>query len=127
MSGCSSKRFSFFPQDTASAKGPRNQVLGILIFDIRPEGKCFLETTHFGLPHIQLSRLRGLKSITVLFRDDDDDDDNEDNNSVQDIDEENNGREIANDEDNRELNNRHDYSKELDTEVIKLPRQVGRL
>ncbi|KAH9203410.1 hypothetical protein DL95DRAFT_152487 [Leptodontidium sp. 2 PMI_412] len=70
-----------------------------------------------------LSRLRGLKSITVLFRDDDDDDDD----SVQDVDEENDGGEIANDEDNRELINRHDCSKELDTEVTKLQARADEL
>ncbi|KAH6725077.1 hypothetical protein BKA61DRAFT_688507 [Leptodontidium sp. MPI-SDFR-AT-0119] len=72
-----------------------------------------------------LSRLRGLKSITVLFRDDDDDDD--DNDSVQDVDEENDGGEIANDEDNRELINRHDCSKELDTEVTNLQARADEL
>ncbi|KAH6719562.1 hypothetical protein BKA61DRAFT_653067 [Leptodontidium sp. MPI-SDFR-AT-0119] len=72
-----------------------------------------------------LSRLRGLKSITVLFRDDDDDD--EDNDSFQDVNEENDGGEIANDEDNRELNNRHDCSKELDTEVTKLQARADEL
>ncbi|CAD6446988.1 548c8ca1-dcab-4d66-83db-05603e4b4183 [Sclerotinia trifoliorum] len=70
-----------------------------------------------------LSRLRGLKSITVLFRDDED----KDEDSVQDVDEENDGGEIANDEDNMELNNRHDCSEGLDTEVRKLQARADEL
>jgi len=83
-----------------------------------------------------LSRLGGLKSIMVLFRDDEDDysdgdddgdDDDEDRDSVQDVDDEHDEGELANVEDNRELNNRHDCSTGLDTEVTKLQARAEEL
>ena len=87
-----------------------------------------------------LSRLGGLKSITVLFRDDEDDYsdgddgddgddgvDDEDRDSVQDVNDENDEGELANVQDNRELNNRHDCSTGLDTEVTKLQARAEEL
>ncbi|KAL5330845.1 hypothetical protein ACEPPN_000370 [Leptodophora sp. 'Broadleaf-Isolate-01'] len=71
-----------------------------------------------------LSSLSGLKVITVLFSLFDDEDDKD---SVQDNDEENEGGESASDEGNMELNNRHDGSRGLDTEVGKLQARADEL
>ncbi|CZT52253.1 uncharacterized protein RSE6_13542 [Rhynchosporium secalis] len=82
-----------------------------------------------------LSCLGGLKSIAVLFRDEEDDDSDgddggdsdEDMDSVQDVDEENGGDEIAIDEDNMEFNNRHDCSRGIVTEGTKLEARADEL
>ena len=84
-----------------------------------------------------LSRLGGLKSITVLLRDDeddydeggddDDDDDDEAKVRVQDVDDENDEGEPVVVEDKRELSSSHDCSKGLDTEVAKLQARADEL